>query len=150
MPRCEEQSSPLPEAPAKPRALVQPAGPAGSAERRQQAGIEAAWDADAAAAALLDSVPCGVLLFGLHGELRGVSAQFTEIMGREKSELLALGFFENLVEHLSSGAAQPAVMAERWRERRRAGEPCWDELEVVFPQRKHLERFARPILRSPW
>jgi two-component system NtrC family sensor kinase len=104
------------------------------------------WDAEAAASALADSVPCGVLVFGSGGELRAVNGPFAEIMGREKSELLALGSFDRLVEGLSAGFTGPAEAAARWRERRQRGEACWDELEMVSPERRYVERYARPVL----
>ena len=110
------------------------------------AGSAGRWDAEAAASTLADSVPCGVLLFGSGGELRAVNGRFAEILGREKSELLALGSFDGLVEWLSAGFAGPVEAAARWRERRALGEACWDEMELVSPERKHLERYARPIL----
>jgi two-component system NtrC family sensor kinase len=104
------------------------------------------WDAEAAASALADSVPCGVLIFGSGGELRAVNGPFAEIMGRERGELLGLGSFDRLVERLSAGFAGPAEVAASWRERRELGEACWDEMVLVSPERKHLERYARPIL----
>ena len=105
----------------------------------------APWDPEAAAAALADSVPCGVLLFAPGGELRLLNGQLAEILGCDKAELLALGRFEALVERLASCFADPSAMVARWRERRERGEACWDELEVISPKRKHVERFARPI-----
>jgi two-component system NtrC family sensor kinase len=96
--------------------------------------------------ALLDSVPCGVLLFGPGGELRGVNVHFAESLGYERADLLELGCFEALVGRLAPDFIEPAATAERWRLRRRAGEPCWDELQLASPKRKNLERFARPIL----
>jgi PAS domain S-box-containing protein len=115
-----------------------------------EAGAEtdspAPWDAESAAAALSDSVPCGVILFTPDGELRALNGQFAEIVGCDNAELLALGRFEDLVERLASCFAEPGATAARWRERRERGEACWDELELVSPRRKHVERFARPIL----
>ena len=121
---------------------------AAPAERTPAADSGGRWDAEAAAAALSDSVPCGVLLFGSGGELRAVNGQFSEILGCEKGELLALGCFEKLVERVASGFVEPGVMAARWRQRRERGQACWDELELVSPERKHLERFARPIVNG--
>ena len=37
-------------------------------------------------------------------------------------------------------------MAARWRQRFQNGEPAWDELELITPERKILERYARPVL----
>lgn len=116
-------------------------GPAGP-----EADPCARWDAEAALAAIADSVPCGVLLFGGSGELHALNTHFAEILGYEKDELLELGCFERLVEGLAPDFANPGATAERWRHRHQAGEPCWDEMELVSPNRKHLERFGRPIV----
>ena len=104
------------------------------------------WDAEAAVAALSDSVPCGILLFGPGGELRAVNGHFAETLGYTSAELLELCSFETLVERLAPCFADPGATAERWRERREAGQACWDELELVSPLRMRVERFARPIV----
>jgi two-component system NtrC family sensor kinase len=104
------------------------------------------WDAEAAVAALVESVPCGILLFGRDGELRAVNEHFAQTVGCERTELLALGNLKGLIERLAPGFADPAATAERWLVRRQIGEACWDELELVSPNRKHLERFARQIV----
>ena len=113
-----------------------------------QAGVDptARWAAGAALAALLDSVPSGVLLVGPGGELRAVNGQLTEILGCQKAELAALGSFDRLVERLAANFAEPGATAARWREQRQRGQACWDQLELVSPQRKILERFARPLV----
>ena len=41
--------------------------------------------------------------------------------------------------------ADPENTDARWRERFERGEAAWDELELAQPQRKTLERFARPV-----
>jgi PAS domain S-box-containing protein len=106
----------------------------------------ARWDAAATFSALSDSVPCGVLLFGRNGELHGVNGHFAETLGYEKDELLDLGCLERLAQALANDFADPEAMAERWRQRQQAGEACWDELELVSPNRKYLERLGRPIV----
>jgi signal transduction histidine kinase/CheY-like chemotaxis protein len=107
------------------------------------------WNAEAAVGALSESVPCGVLLFEMNGELRAANSHFAEILGREKDQILALGRFENLVERLAPAFAEPEAVAARWRERRDRGEPCWDELQMVSPSPKQVQRFARPIADVP-
>jgi two-component system NtrC family sensor kinase len=104
------------------------------------------WDAEAAVAALSDSVPCGILLFGPEGELRAVNGHFAETMGYTSAELLELGTFETVVERLAPYFADSGATAGRWRERQQAGQACWDELELVSPLRMRVERFARPIV----
>jgi two-component system NtrC family sensor kinase len=118
---------------------------AGSNLRAPAGAADAGWDAEAVAITLAESVPCGVLLFGPEGQLRTVNSHFAESLGRERSELLALGCFEKLVEALAPSFGDPVATAQLWRRRRDTGEPCWDEIELVSPKRKHLERFARPV-----
>jgi signal transduction histidine kinase/ActR/RegA family two-component response regulator len=105
-----------------------------------------AWDAEAAALALADSVPCGVLLFGPDGELRTANAHLAEQLAVSAADLMALGSFERLIDALAPSFADPAATAGRWRERRQAGQPCWDELKLVSPKLVQLERFGRPII----
>lgn len=97
---------------------------------------------------LLDSVGCGVLLFGPGGELWSVNDQFAETAGMDAARLRELDRFESVVATLAPHFADGQSVAERWRERFQRGEPAWDELELAQPQRKILERFARPVRDS--
>jgi PAS domain S-box-containing protein len=147
VPRSDEQSAHVGTLVA-PETETSPAKPAACGQTGLEADPCVQWDAKAALAALSESVPCGVLLFGCNGELLSVNGHLAETLGYKKDELLGLGCFERLVEALAPDFADPGAMAERWRQRQQAGEACWDELELVAPNRKRLERFARPVIDS--
>ncbi len=95
---------------------------------------------------LLDSVGCGILLFGLRGDLWAVNDRFAEILGNEPGRLRGLNHFEQFVARLSPQFAHGDVVAARWRQRFQNGEASWDELELANPEKKTLERYARPVL----
>jgi two-component system NtrC family sensor kinase len=114
--------------------------------RQSEAAFRAEWDAEAALAVVSDSVSSGVLIFGPGGELRAMNSRFAELLGHEKDELTGRDCFENLVDALAGEFVDPIAAGKLWRRRREAGEPCWDELELVSPNSGRLERFGRPIL----
>jgi PAS domain S-box-containing protein len=95
---------------------------------------------------LLDSVGCGILLFGLNGDLWTVNERFAEILGSEPTRLRGLNHFEQFVASLSPQFAHGEVVAARWRQRFQSGKASWDELELANPGKKILERYARPVL----
>jgi len=94
---------------------------------------------------LLDSVDCGVLLFGSRGELWDLNQRACELLHTEARRLQELGSFDAVVAALAPQFGEPAAVGMRWRERFRSGEPSWDEMELRSPERRVLERFARPV-----
>ena len=94
---------------------------------------------------LMDSIDYGVLLLDASGKIRIVSDRFAQIMGGQARSLLELGMIDVLIDTLASRFSHPAEAAARWRDLRRADEASWDELELVRPSRKVVERFARPL-----
>jgi PAS domain S-box-containing protein len=102
--------------------------------------------AEAVLAALLESLECGILLFGPGGDLWAVNDRFAEILGIEAGRLRELGNFGQIVERVASQLAHGDNVAARWRQQFRSGESLWDELEVAKPEKKIVERYARPVL----
>ena len=98
--------------------------------------------------ALLDSVPCGVLVFGGGGELRTASARLAGMLGMDVQRLRELRSLEAIVAELAPRFAEPESVAARWLRHLTSAQATWDELELASPARKILERFARPILDS--
>ena len=115
------------------------------ASRRENAGVESRWDDGLMLTALLDSVDCGVLLFGERGELRAANDRFAQMLHISPERLRKLSSFEAVAGELAGRAADSENMTARWRERFAASEELWDELELIRPERKVLERFARPM-----
>ena len=66
---------------AAPEIETNPAKPVASGQVCAGADSGVRWDAQAAFAALSDSVPCGILLFGPGGELRALNRPFAETLG---------------------------------------------------------------------
>jgi two-component system NtrC family sensor kinase len=97
---------------------------------------------------LLDSVPCGVLVFDGGGELRIASAPVAGMLGIDVARLRELRGFEAVVAELAPRFTGPESVAARWLRHFTNAEAAWDELELASPARKILERFARPILDS--
>jgi signal transduction histidine kinase len=95
---------------------------------------------------LMDSIDYGVLLLDAAGKIRIVSDRFAQIMGVQARSLIELGTVDVLIDNLVSRFSHPAEAAARWRELRRGDEASWDELELVRPSRKVVERFTRPLL----
>jgi signal transduction histidine kinase/CheY-like chemotaxis protein len=98
--------------------------------------------------ALLESVPCGVLGFDAHGELMLASAPMAGLLGLSPEQLREFHTFDSLVTALAPRFSDPEALAARWRHHFAIGEASWDELELVSPARKILERFGRPVLDS--
>jgi two-component system NtrC family sensor kinase len=95
---------------------------------------------------LLESVGCGVLLFGGDGEVSSANERVAEMLRIEKGSLEGMGNFENLVALVAPRFADCEAVAARWRDRFHHDEASWDELELERPERRTLERFARPVL----
>ena len=101
---------------------------------------------EAVLATLLESVECGILLFGTGGELWAVNDRFAEMFGVEAERLREAGNLEQLVEKVAPQFADSDDGAARWRQRFRNGEAFCDELELARPEKKIVERYARPVL----
>jgi PAS domain S-box-containing protein len=107
---------------------------------------EAGAPAEAILATLLESVECGILVLGPGGDLWVVNDRFAEILGIEPGKLRELGHLEQIVERVAPQFAHGNSVATRWRQGFRSGEAFWDELELVKPEKKIVERYARPVL----
>ena len=103
--------------------------------------------AEAVLATMLESVDYGIVLFGTGGELWAVNDRFAEIFGVEAERLREAGNLEQLVERVAAHFADDNDNASaRWRQRFRTGEAFYDELELATPEKKIVERYARPVL----
>jgi two-component system NtrC family sensor kinase len=102
--------------------------------------------AEAELCSLLDAVDTGVLLFDAAGQIHLMNGRFAQLLGLEAHGLRELGTFDSLVETVAGQFRDPAAFAERWRELRRGEQASWDELELMQPTRKVVERFTRPVV----
>ncbi|HWG59833.1 MAG TPA: ATP-binding protein [Candidatus Acidoferrales bacterium] len=96
---------------------------------------------------LLDSAREGAVLFDREGRVRFAGAAFGQMFGIEARALQGLDHFEDVNEMLSPRFRDPASFSARW-ESFLSGEaaPAHDELEMVRPVRRVVERYCRPVL----
>ena len=98
---------------------------------------------------LTDSIDSGVLLLDAAGNIRVVSDRLAQIMGLEARGLFGLRSIDALIDSLAGRFKHPAEAVARWREYvRRGDEARWDELELVRPSHKVVERFMRPLFNA--
>ncbi len=101
---------------------------------------------EAVLATVLESADCGIVLFGLRGDLWAVNDRFAGMVGVEPERLRELSNFEQIVEKVAPQFAHADSEAVRWRQRFRNGEASRDELELAKPEKKILERHTRAVL----
>jgi PAS domain S-box-containing protein len=119
---------------------------AGLGGRTGAHSAEAESRAEAVLATLLESIESGILLFGPGGELWAVNDRFAGILGVEPERLRELSNLEQVVERVAPQFVHGESVAARWRQGYRNGEALWDELELAKPEKKIVERYARPVL----
>ncbi len=96
---------------------------------------------------VLDSVHAGILLADLSGQIRYVNHRFVELLGVDPHQQPELRNLEVLAAAVRDRFRNPEEFAERWRQLRRDGEEVSvDELEMIRPTHKLIERFTRPVL----
>jgi len=77
--------------------------------------------------------------------LRATNDRFAQMLHLGPGRLRELVNFETLAAHLAQQFRDPENVASRWRERFDTSEEFFDELELLRPERKILERWARPV-----
>jgi signal transduction histidine kinase/CheY-like chemotaxis protein len=100
-------------------------------------------------AGLLESIDSGVLLLDAEGRIRMASARLASIFGFESRRLQEFRTIHGLIDTVAQNFLRPAETVARWREHvSRGDESSWDEIELVRPSRKIVERFARPLYKT--
>ena len=96
---------------------------------------------------VLDSVQAGVMLMGAGGRLRYANARFGQYFGVEQTRLERLETIVELEELIAPRFQTPEGFAQRWKQFVAGDDrPAHDELEMLLPVRRVLERFARPVV----
>jgi len=89
----------------------------------------------------------GVVLFDAQENIRVMNTRFRQIAGLAPEESSGLTTLESLIQRMKGLAEDPAQFAERWRKLARGIEGgVREELKLVQPAPRTLERAARPIL----
>jgi len=109
---------------------------------------EANWRrVEAELQSILDWVPTGILVFDRAGHLRFSSARFSQLFGVDARALRDTKTIEDMREVLSPRFDNPKTFSAPWESFARGeGETSHDELEMLRPSRRIIERFSRPVL----
>jgi signal transduction histidine kinase/CheY-like chemotaxis protein len=89
----------------------------------------------------------GVVLFDTGENVRFMNTRFEQIVGLAAEESGTIKTLDQLIARLAGQAAEPEPFAERWRELARGiNGGVREELQMVRPAPRILERAARPLL----
>jgi len=106
-----------------------------------------ALEAEALLAGLADSTDSGIVLFDPQGNVRLANERFAQFFGLSRPEIAAAQTWNSLAASVGSQFQEPEKMLQRWKEiANRPREVSWDELELLRPARRTIERFGRPVL----
>ena len=96
---------------------------------------------------VLDSVQAGIVLLDLAGRMRFSNVRFSQYFALERRQLRGVETFNDLETLIAPRFRTPEGFAAPWKSFA-AGEtqPGHDELEMLRPSRRVLERFTRPVL----
>ncbi|HEY8714073.1 MAG TPA: ATP-binding protein, partial [Candidatus Acidoferrum sp.] len=89
----------------------------------------------------------GVVLFDAQENVRALNSRFLQIVGLQGPEAAGLDSLEKLIAKLSEHVAEPWSFGQRWRNLARGIDGgIREELELVRPASRVVQRMARPIL----
>ncbi len=118
----------------------------------QSRGIESPFGAivsnqlDAELRSVLGAMSEGVLLLDTAGRIRFTNGRFLDLLGLDFGRLCAVKTFEELVAVMQNQFRDPEGFADRWRNYFGKGNHAVrEELEMVLPSRKLIERVAHPV-----
>lgn len=112
-----------------------------------QRAEERSHQLEAELSSLLDALEAGVILFDPSGRVRFANARFGQLFGLSLQSTQHLQMFEDLEALVAQRFRDPQSFSSPWK-MFAAGEetPSHDELEMMRPARRVLERFSRPVL----
>jgi two-component system NtrC family sensor kinase len=106
-----------------------------------------AMEAEALLTGVADSAESGIVLFDPDGNLRLANGRCVQFLGLSRQEIAAVKTWRALATSVAANFREPEKMLQRWNEiANRPGETSWDELELLRPSRRTIERIARPVL----
>ena len=98
---------------------------------------------------LVEWIDQGVLLFDQHESLRTINPRFAQLFGLTVVDLQRAASLKDLVELIAPRVSDPAHFAESWWAAAHGSEPAAsEELRIVHPAPRTLERISRPIHNS--
>src|ERR1700690_2444504 len=102
---------------------------------------------EAELSSLLDALEAGVILVDPVGRVRFANARFGQLFGLNLQSVEEIQMFEDLEMLVAQRFRDPVGFSAPWRQFTAGQEtPSHDELELMRPARRVLERFSRPVL----
>ena len=99
--------------------------------------------------AVVESVQAGILLLDIAGGVKFASSRFAEIFGLRKAEIGQAVTFQDLHGFLAVHLRNPVAFAAPWNAfASGAIQSQKDDLEVIEPSGRIVERLSRPVLDS--
>nr|HEV7954744.1 ATP-binding protein [Candidatus Acidoferrales bacterium] len=106
-----------------------------------------ALEAEALLAGVADSTDSGIVLFDPQGNVRLANERFAQFFGLSRTEITEAQTWNSLAASVGAHFQEPEKLLQRWNEiANRPREVSWDELELLRPARRTIERFGRPVL----
>ncbi|MGB6483849.1 MAG: ATP-binding protein [Candidatus Acidiferrales bacterium] len=111
-------------------------------------GTESRWkQVKAELCSVLDAVHAGILLVSSDGRVRLTNARFGMLFGLDAYAISALETFDDLARLIELRFHAPSSYRAPWDSfLAGSGDAVHDELEMVTPATRILERYARPVL----
>ncbi len=98
--------------------------------------------------AVLDSVDNALLLLDAQGQIQWANARFHQWMGIAAAEWAAQASGDAVARRLSRQFRNSEQFLARWGVPEQNEEAVWDELELLKPERRLLERLSRPVFNA--
>ena len=135
--------------------VLLPAGPAGGAPvlglvqdaAREHKAEDALQVSEARLQGLLDSIHDGVWLLDAEGRIAYANHRLSQLFGVRPQQIAAGRTQAEAVEELKPHLQAPDQALGHWAHlEAHPDQVCWDEVDLLQPRRRVLERFARPLL----
>jgi PAS domain-containing protein len=102
---------------------------------------------EAELSSLLDALEAGVILFDPYGRIRFANARFGQLFSLNLKDTQVGRTFGELESLVAARVRDPETFSIAWKQFAAGDEtPSQDELELVRPARRVLERYSRPVL----
>lgn len=95
---------------------------------------------------LIEWLEQGVVLFDDTENIRTYNLRFAQLFGLSASDLTGISTLRDLVGLIAPRASEPSRFADRWWSASSASELGHEEVHLLQPSPRILERFSRPIL----
>ena len=102
---------------------------------------------DAELRSVLDSVQAGVIVFDRTGHVKFSNTRFGQLFGMDARVRAAIQTIDDVRTALAPRFRDPKAFSTPWEVFARGeGEPVHDEVEILRPAKRVIERFSRPVL----